>query len=56
MFRIMVVEDEEAARGELGQLLGNALYEVCFPKGFSRLAKQILEMSPDLVLLDMNLE
>lgn len=55
MYRIMIVEDKEEIRQELKQLLENALYEVSTVIRFEEVAAQILEIQPDLVLLDMNL-
>ncbi|WP_167957546.1 response regulator transcription factor [Anaerosporobacter faecicola] len=55
MYKIVIVEDDENIREELQQLLVNALYEVSWIEEFQRVAKQILNLNPDLVLLDMNL-
>lgn len=55
MYRIMIVEDEEPVREELGVMLRNAMYEVEEIAGFENPAEQILKAAPDLVLLDITL-
>lgn len=52
---ILIIEDEQGIRQELSQLLKNALYEVTTVEQFDRLAETVLELQPDLVLLDLNL-
>lgn len=52
---ILIIEDEQGIRQELSQLLKNALYEVTAVEQFDRLAETVLELQPDLVLLDLNL-
>lgn len=51
----MIVEDEEVIRQELSLLLRNAGYETEEITEFSMAAEQILEVKPDLVLLDVSL-
>lgn len=51
----MVVEDEVNIRLELRMILEHALYEVVLVEEFLDVAKQILEVKPDVVLLDLNL-
>lgn len=51
----MIVEDDEAIRNELKELLENNGYEVIILKCFQESLKEILELSPDLVLLDINI-
>ncbi len=53
--RIVIVEDEEITRRELKILLENAMYEAVALDSFERAAAQIISLSPDLVLLDVNL-
>lgn len=53
--RIVIVEDDEGIRTELKILLENNGYEVSCITVFSSAVKEILEVCPDLVLLDMNL-
>lgn len=52
---IFVVEDERTIRQELKVLLENAMYQVTAPDTFEKIADQVKEESPDLVLLDVNL-
>lgn len=52
---ILIVEDEPAIRQELKQLLENALYQVTALDDFENVAADVLEICPDLVLLDLNL-
>lgn len=53
--KILVIEDEANIREELALLLKNALYEVCTVTDFSDIARQVLDGSPDLILLDVTL-
>lgn len=53
--KIVIVEDEAIIRRELKILLENALYEVAAPEDFQDVAGEILRLTPDLVLLDVNL-
>ncbi len=55
MYKIAVVEDEATIRSELKTILQNSLYEVKIIDKFENVAKQIIELSPDVVLLDINL-
>lgn len=52
---ILIVEDEIAIRQELKQLLENSLYQVTALTEFHDVARQVLSILPDLVLLDLNL-
>lgn len=52
---ILIIEDEPDIRQELKQLLENALYQVTVLGDFNNLREEILNMNPDLVLLDVNL-
>ncbi len=53
--KILVIEDEANIREELALLLKNALYEVCTVTDFSDISIQVLDGSPDLILLDVTL-
>lgn len=53
MAKIFIVEDEEVIRRELSLLLNNSGYETVEAVSFDNVVKQILEASPDLVLLDV---
>lgn len=53
--KILVIEDEANIREELALLLKNALYEVCTITDFSDMSTQVLDCSPDLILLDVTL-
>lgn len=55
MKKILIIEDDVALRKELKQLLENALYQVIILTEFDNTAESILEIQPDLVLLDVNL-
>lgn len=55
MKRIAVVEDEFFMREELSDMLRKAEYQVDEISEFEDVAKQLLELSPDLILLDLNL-
>lgn len=55
MFKIMIVEDDEAIRRELSAALCGQGYETSCPAGFSALAEEVRVQSPDLILLDIGL-
>lgn len=52
---ILIIEDDPALRQELKQLLENALYQVTILTEFKNPAEEILNILPDLVLMDVNL-
>lgn len=52
---VFVVEDEHILRRELKILLENALYQVTAPDTFEKVACQVKDVKPDMVLLDINL-
>lgn len=52
---ILIIEDETVIRQELKILLESALYNVTALERFDRAASDILEIAPNLVLLDLNL-
>jgi len=52
---IAVVEDEVLMREELSEMLGRAGYEVRGIEVFENVSDQLLNLAPDLVLLDLNL-
>ncbi len=51
----MIVEDEESICNELSKLLENNNYEPIVLKDFSNALNEILKVSPDLILLDINI-
>ena len=53
--RIAVVEDEVYMREEISEMLRNAGFEVDEIISFEDTAGQLLRLSPDLILLDINL-
>ena len=53
--KISIVEDEPLVREELALLLTNNGYEAIQVTSFEDVTAEILETSPDLVLLDINL-
>lgn len=55
MFHIMVVEDDENIRQELALLLRNYGYQVTVCDGSGRVAAQVEQTGPHLILLDVNL-
>lgn len=55
MKRIAVVEDEFLMREELSDMLQKAGYQVDEISRFEDVTQQLLELSPDLILLDLNL-
>lgn len=55
MKRIAIVEDELFMREELSDMLGKAGYAVEPIQDFEDVTGQLLRLSPDLVLLDLNL-
>ena len=55
MYHIIIVEDDEVIRQELSILLKNALYQVTEMSQFTHAADTIKKISPDLILLDINL-
>ena len=55
MSKIMIVEDEELICNELSKLLENNNYEAVILKDFKNALNEILEVSPDLILLDINI-
>lgn len=55
MKKIAVVEDEPLMREELTQMLQKAEYEVFEISSFEDVTGQLLTLSPNLVLLDVNL-
>ena len=55
MKRIAIVEDEVFMREELSDILRKADYQVDEISEFENVAGQLLNLSPDLILLDLNL-
>lgn len=55
MKKIMVIEDEVFMREELVSILKKEGYEVSYLEDFTNISEKILEKSPELVLLDLNL-
>ncbi len=55
MKKLAVVEDEDFMREELSDLLRRAGYEVSEIRDFENAAEALLDLSPDLILLDLNL-
>ena len=52
---IVIIEDEQEIRQELSQLLRDALYDVTAMESFENPSERVLELQPDLILLDLNL-
>ena len=55
MKKILIVEDDDSIRSELVELLENANYEALVLNDFKHSLDEILKISPDLVLLDINI-
>lgn len=55
MSKILIVEDDEKLRSELEIFLKNNGYEVSSLKSFNNTIKEILDINPNVVLLDINL-
>ncbi|NCC42154.1 MAG: response regulator transcription factor [Clostridia bacterium] len=55
MKRIVIVEDELFMREELAEMLRRTDYEVIEVNAFEQIVAQLIECSPDLILLDLNL-
>ena len=55
MKKILVIEDDDSIRDELVELLENANYEALVLNDFKHSLDEILKISPDLVLLDINI-
>ncbi len=55
MSKILIVEDDEKLRSELEIFLKNNGYEVSSLKSFNNTINEILEIKPNVVLLDINL-
>lgn len=53
--KIMIVEDDEALAGEIEAFLHRWGYETAVAAKFDRILEEFLEVSPQLVLLDINL-
>lgn len=52
---ILIIEDDEIIRNELAKLLENSGYKCSIICNFKNTLDQILEISPDLILLDINI-
>ncbi len=55
MARIAIIEDDEAIRSALSEMLQKNGHEAVVVASFERVVDATLEASPDLVLLDLNL-
>ncbi len=55
MDRILIIEDDALIREELAALLANQGYGVRSVTDFQDVPRQVRELSPDLILLDINL-
>ena len=53
--KILIIEDDESVSLELKQLLMGAGYEAKILKDFKNSIKEVLEVNPDLILLDINI-
>ena len=55
MKKILIIEDDESVRGELKELLSNAGYDALILDGYTNMLEDILNIHPDLILLDINI-
>ena len=55
MKKILIIEDDENIRNELKELLSNANYEVVLLEKYQNMLEDILQVLPDLILLDINI-
>lgn len=55
MKKILIVEDDLVLRSELSKLLLSSHYEAEILSDFTNVVSEILQINPDLVLLDINL-
>ncbi len=55
MAKIMIIEDDESISNELKELLQNSGYEAIILQDFNNSLNEILRISPDLLLLDINI-
>lgn len=55
MKKILIVEDDDSIRDELVELLENANYKALALNDFKHSLDEILKISPDLILLDINI-
>ena len=55
MVKILIVEDDEKLRDELEIFLNNNGYKAGSLKNFDNTIQDILNINPDLILLDINL-
>ena len=53
--KILVIEDDDSIRDELVELLENANYKALVLNDFKHSLDEILKISPDLILLDINI-
>ena len=55
MQKILIIEDDKTISNELKEMLDNSNYEGIILKDFNNVLKQIIEINPDLILLDINI-
>lgn len=55
MKKILIIEDEKVISLELQTLLKNYGYDVVILNDFNDVKNKVLQMNPDLILLDINL-
>ncbi len=55
MKRILIVEDDHVISNELKEMLDSSNYEGIILNDFNNALKEILEINPDLILLDINI-
>ena len=55
LMKIMIVEDDEALAEEIRAFLGRWGYQTAAARQFDRVLEEFSQISPQLVLLDINL-
>ena len=55
MEKIVIVEDDEILRDELSRLLRSSGYEIALVTDFKHSKEEIINLNPDLILMDINI-
>ena len=55
MKKILIIEDDESVKVELKELLNNAGYDALILDGYTNMLEDIINIHPDLILLDINI-
>lgn len=55
MYKILLIEDDESLRNQVTEILRGYEYDVFTVTDFRRVMERVAEVSPDLIVLDINL-